>query len=370
MPLASDIQLTLPAGLLVPFHEVRALRWDESSGTGRIEAVRRNRLDEWFYDCHFRGDPVMPGCWGVDAVWQCLRAFAAWRGLPACRPVGMEDVRFFGQIRPHDREVVYAVDVTSVEQSEGDWLVSGRAEVGVDGVPVYSIGSAQVGTAYWQAGERRAPAPPAPSAEEPCAPLSYAQFTSRRSFSHAEVVAISHGSLVASPPPELGLLPSGLMLEIGRVDELSFDAASGEGRAVSTKENDPDAWYFAMNGGIKPAALSIDAVWQLMGLYMSWRGLLGTGRALGFERVELFGEIAPSARRLVYELAVSRVGRAESSGDAFARADARLFADGRLVLACANASVGAHKGIRYADYPHATELGVGGKVRTRGAQRP
>src|SRR5579885_1797011 len=99
MALAQGVR-TAASGLLTPFHELRRMEWDAASGTGRVEAVRRNRLEDWFYGCHFLGDPVMPGCWGVDAVWQCLRAFAAWRGLPPCRPVGMEDVRFFGQIRP------------------------------------------------------------------------------------------------------------------------------------------------------------------------------------------------------------------------------------------------------------------------------
>jgi 3-hydroxyacyl-[acyl-carrier protein] dehydratase/trans-2-decenoyl-[acyl-carrier protein] isomerase len=107
----------LPRALLMPFHEVRLVRWDETSGTGRIEAVRKNRFDDWFYGCHFLGDPVMPGCWGLDGVWQALRLFASWRGLTGCdKPLGMEGVSFFGQIRPYDKEVVYSVDVLSIER--------------------------------------------------------------------------------------------------------------------------------------------------------------------------------------------------------------------------------------------------------------
>lgn len=354
----------LPVSLLVPFHEITFIRWDEKTGTGRIEAVRRNRLDDWFYACHFLGDPVMPGCWGVDAVWQCLRYFAAWRGLPLCRPVGMDEVRFFGQIRPGDERIVYAVDVLSAEESDGEWLVTGRAEVSVDGVPVYSIGRAEVGTALWESAENAAPTEA--GGEAPSAgPLSYDEFRARGSFSHSEIVAVSQGTLVREPPAEFGLLPSGLMLEIGRVSRITYDPAAGSGRVTAAKDNDPHAWYYPMNGGVKPAALSIDAVWQLMGLFLSWGGNLGTGRALGFERVELFGEVVPSDRRLLFELEVARLSRSEATGDASVRADAKVFADGRLILSCANATVGCHKGIRYSDYPHSGDMSRGGKVKAR-----
>lgn len=362
----SPAPIILPTGLLVPFDEVLRVAWDEDAGRGRVEAVKVNRLDDWYYSCHFLGDPVMPGCWGVDAVWQCLRYFAASRGLPACRPLGMEDVRFFGQIRPLDGRVLYEVDVTSVEESGGDWLVTGRAQVSVDGAAVYSIGSAQVGTALWDGGPRPGPEPP-PAPAGPSRRLSYAEFKARDRFSKAEVVAIGAGTLVAEPPAELGLLPTGLMLEIGDVRRIAFDAASGQGQVVATKENTPSQWHFAMNGGLKPAALSIDGVWQLMGLYSSWRGNLGTGRALGFERAEIFGEISPQDRTIRCEVDVAKETRAESTGDVFVRADARVFADGRPILSVLNANVGCHKGIRYADYPHPGEMSAGGKVRVRGA---
>ena len=362
-PAAPAVESVVPSGLLRPFHEVTVLRWDERAGTGRIEAVRRNRVDDWFYSCHFLGDPVMPGCWGVDALWQCLRYFAAWRGLPACRPLGMEDARFFGQIRPGDERVVYAVDIVSVERDGDEYLTTGRGEVSVDGVKVYSVGSAQVGTSLWESGESRG-APAAAPAPRLCEPLTLEQFRGRRSFSHAEVVAISQGTLVSDAPPELGLLPCGLMLEIGSVSDISYDPASGEGRVLAERENGPDAWFFPMNAGLKPAALSIDAVWQLVGLFLSWRGHLGTGRALGFERVELFGEIAPSDRRVLYEVAVTKEG--SSGGDAFVRADAKVFADGRPILSCSGASVGCHKGIRYSGYPRAGRMARGGKVLREG----
>ena len=67
-------------------------------------------LDDWFFQCHFLGDPVQPGCLGVDGVWQLLGFFIAWSGgLGAGRALGCGEVEFFGQVRPHDRLVRYEV---------------------------------------------------------------------------------------------------------------------------------------------------------------------------------------------------------------------------------------------------------------------
>lgn len=357
----------LPGALLTPFQEVRTISWDEASRTGRIEAVRRNTVDDWFYACHFQGDPVMPGCWGVDAVWQALKLFAAWRGIPGCDKIlGMEGVSFYGQIRPHDKEIVYAVEVVSIERDGDDYLVTGKATVSVDGTQVYTIGSAQVGTAFWEA-DAAAKAPSFASAPDGAMTrrLDCAEFAAKKSLSHAEVIALSQGTLLRDFPGEIGLLPNSLMLEVGQVDQLAFDPATGEGRIIASRQNNPLDWFYPMNRGTKPTALTVDAVWQLLGLFLFWRQNPGTGRALGFERVEVFDAIRPQDRRLVYDVRILRLTKAESSGDAFVRADAKVFADGRLVLACANANVGCHKNIRYSDYPMLTEMGLGGKLKTR-----
>jgi 3-hydroxyacyl-[acyl-carrier protein] dehydratase/trans-2-decenoyl-[acyl-carrier protein] isomerase len=355
----------LPRALLMPFHEVRLARWDEASGTGRIEAVRRNRFDDWFYACHFLGDPVMPGCWGLDGVWQALRLFAAWRGLSGCdKPLGMDGVSFFGQIRPYDREVVFAVDVLSIERDGEDALITGKATVSVDGVPVYTIDSAQVGSAFWEGDGAAEPALPAALDVPLRAPLTWDEFTHRAAFSAPEVIALSGGTLVSNPPEEMPLLPDSLMLEVTDVRRIASDFATGEGEVLATRSNGPGEWFFPMNAGTKPAALLVDGVWQLMGVYHAWAGSAGTGRALGFERVEFFGAVTPADARLVYRLRVLKTVRAPN-GDVFVRADAEVFADGRKVLACTNANVGCHKNIRYADYPLASEMGFGGKLKIK-----
>ncbi len=364
----------LPKGLLLPFHEVRLLTWDEESGTGRIEAVRRNRLDDWYYGCHFLSDPVMPGCWGVDAVWQALRLFAAWRGIERCeKPMGMEGVSFFGQVRPYDREVTYEVDVVSVERDGAEAMVTGKATVRTDGVAVYSIASAQVGTAYWEGeggegGDGAGAGTGIPDDLDPpfLAPLSSAEFGARSSFSHAELIALSRGTLVNDPPGEMGLLPHSLMLEVHRVHRIAFDRGTGEGEVVASRGNDPADWSFPMNGGRKPPALLVDAVWQLLGLFLAWSGSPGTGRALGFERADVFDAVTPRDARIDYRVRILRTLTSPASGDAFVRADGEVFADGRRVLAVANANVGCHVGIRYADYPREGPMSRGGRLARRG----
>lgn len=358
------LERVLPGSLLLPFHEITELSWNDESRTGRIVAARNNRLDDWFYACHFMGDPVMPGCWGVDAVWQCLRLFAAWRGWSGCdKTLGMEDVRFFGQIRPYDRRVVYSVDIISMEESGGERLLSARADVSVDGEPVYTIGKAQIGTAYW---DKTISSPPKdlPPAESPLLRrLRYQEFSSKESLTRAEVLALSYGELIDAPGKEIGLLPSSLMLEVEQVHRLSFNSTSGEGRIVASRSNSPNEWFYPMNGRTKPTALLIDAIWQLLGLFLCWTGNEGTGRALGFERVEVFDFVRPEDRNLLYETRVTRLSRAPN-GDAFARADADVFADGRLILSCSGANVGCHRGIRYSGYPRQSEKSLGGSIHT------
>jgi 3-hydroxyacyl-[acyl-carrier protein] dehydratase/trans-2-decenoyl-[acyl-carrier protein] isomerase len=358
----------LPGALLMPFHEVTRVCWDESSGTGRIEAVRHNRIDDWFYSCHFLGDPVMPGCWGIDAAWQCLKFFAAWRGLAGCdKTMGMENVSFFGQIRPYDKSIVYAVDIAKIETCDGETMITGKASVAVDGVQVYSIGNVSAATSFWV---DDAPAPPAPApvgVDGPLKKLRYDEFAAKEHLTRAEVVALSEGMLIDAPDLEVGLLPSALMLEVGRVARLSRDEATGEGAISASRENGPLEWFYPMNDGVKPTVLSIDAVWQLLGLFLTWSKNLGTGRALGFERVEVFGEIRPEDRDVRYEVAVLRTTVSEINGDAFVRADAKVYAGGRLILAVSNANVGCHKNIRYDDYPLPSEMSLGGKLKIRSA---
>ncbi|MFV2072558.1 MAG: bifunctional 3-hydroxydecanoyl-ACP dehydratase/trans-2-decenoyl-ACP isomerase [Thermoanaerobaculales bacterium] len=121
----------------------------ESRGNrGRIEAERRVHLDDWFFQCHFSGDPVQPGCLGVDAVWQLIGFYCAWMGgLGTGRALGCGEVDFSGQIRPHDEVVRYEIDIVRFADlpKSGSCIAIGDATVLVDSDPIYSIKRAKVG---------------------------------------------------------------------------------------------------------------------------------------------------------------------------------------------------------------------------------
>ena len=70
-------------------------------GKGLVRAVLDLKPDLWFFPCHFKGDPVMPGCLGVDALWQMLGFFLGWVGAPGKgRALGMGEIKFSGQVLP------------------------------------------------------------------------------------------------------------------------------------------------------------------------------------------------------------------------------------------------------------------------------
>jgi 3-hydroxyacyl-[acyl-carrier protein] dehydratase/trans-2-decenoyl-[acyl-carrier protein] isomerase len=127
----------------------RIVKIEAVKNRGSIVAEYDVKLDDWFFQCHFVGDPVQPGCLGLDAVWQLLGFYCVWRGGPGTgRALGVGEVDFFGQIRPHDNVVRYEVDVrryTVVEKSNASMVV-GNARVLVDGEEIYRIEKARVGT--------------------------------------------------------------------------------------------------------------------------------------------------------------------------------------------------------------------------------
>ena len=121
----------------------------ESSGRrGRMVAERDVHLDDWFFQCHFDGDPVQPGCLGVDGIWQMLGFYCIWRGgLGSGRALGCGEVDFAGQIRPHDQLIRYEVDIrryTEIRQ-HGVSLVVGDARMVTASAEIYTVKAAKVG---------------------------------------------------------------------------------------------------------------------------------------------------------------------------------------------------------------------------------
>jgi 3-oxoacyl-[acyl-carrier-protein] synthase-3 len=126
----------------------RVLQIDANGARGRMVAERDVNLDDWFFQCHFLGDPVQPGCLGLDGVWQLLGFYCNWRGgLGTGRALGCGEVDFFGQIRPHDSVIRYEVDVLRYSElpKTGASMVIGDARLLVDGDEIYKVGRARVG---------------------------------------------------------------------------------------------------------------------------------------------------------------------------------------------------------------------------------
>jgi len=96
----------------------RITKISETGGTydkGFAVARMDVRKDLWFFDCHFQGDPVMPGCLGLDALWQMVGFYLGWTGAPGRgRALGVGQVKFTDQVTPDKSLVEYRIDVKRV----------------------------------------------------------------------------------------------------------------------------------------------------------------------------------------------------------------------------------------------------------------
>ena len=114
-------------------------------GKGHVKAEFDVRPDRWFFECHFRGDPVMPGCLGLDAMWQLTGFFMAWSGSPGRgRALGVGEVEFRGQITPETTLVTYEIDVKRVIRRQLHMIVADGVTK-ADGVTIYTAKDLKVG---------------------------------------------------------------------------------------------------------------------------------------------------------------------------------------------------------------------------------
>ncbi len=114
-------------------------------GKGQIIAELDINPDLWFFECHFPTDPVMPGCLGLDAMWQLVGFFLGWKGNPGRgRALGSGEVKFFGQVLPTAKKVTYKIDLKRVIERK---LVMGIADgsLSVDGREIYTATDLRVG---------------------------------------------------------------------------------------------------------------------------------------------------------------------------------------------------------------------------------
>ena len=139
-----NAQLPLPPMLM--FDRITSISEDGGEdGKGEVVAEYDIHPDLWFFKCHFQGDPVMPGCLGLDALWQLVGFFLGWMGgLGRGRALGVDEVKFTGMVLPTAKKITYIVNFKRVIMRK---LVLGIADgtMKVDGKVVYEAKGLKVG---------------------------------------------------------------------------------------------------------------------------------------------------------------------------------------------------------------------------------
>ena len=141
-----NAQLPLPPMLM--FDRITEISEEGGEhGKGYMRAEFDIKPSLWFFDCHFKGNPIMPGCLGLDALWQMVGFYLAWLDLPGRgMALGVGEVKFTGQVRPTVKTVAYGIDFKRVFKGK---LVLGIADgwVAADGTRIYEAKDLRVGLA-------------------------------------------------------------------------------------------------------------------------------------------------------------------------------------------------------------------------------
>lgn len=157
-------------------------------------------------------------------------------------------------------------------------------------------------------------------------------------FDRDELLACGHGEMFG---PENGRLPLPPMLMMDRITSITADGGpAGKGQIVAEFDITPDLWFFQCHfegDPVMPGCLGLDALWQLVGFFLCWKGNPGRGRALGVGEVKFFGQVLPTAKRVRYEIDMKRVVERKL---VMAIADGRVFVDDREIYTATDLRVG------------------------------
>ena len=139
-----NAQLPLPPMLM--FDRISHIDADGGThGKGQVVAELAVKPDLWFFPCHFQGDPVMPGCLGLDALWQMVGFFLGWMGAPGRgRAIGVGEVKFTGMVLPSTGKVEYVVNLKRVILRKLNLAIADGL-LKADGEPIFSARDLRVG---------------------------------------------------------------------------------------------------------------------------------------------------------------------------------------------------------------------------------
>ena len=137
----------LPSDNMLMFDEIVDI--NDSGGEfnkGSVVANLNINPDLWFFDCHFKEDPVMPGCLGLDAMWQLVGFYLGWIGNPGKgRALGVGTVKFTGEVLQNVKLVTYEIDMKKIMSPGGTTVGLANGIVLADGKKIYSAENLKVG---------------------------------------------------------------------------------------------------------------------------------------------------------------------------------------------------------------------------------
>ena len=137
----------LPLPPMLMFDRITEI--NENNGAfkkGSIKAELDIKSDLWFFNCHFKEDPVMPGCLGLDAMWQLVGFFLGWLGNPGRgRALGVNSVKFTGEVLKNVKQATYEIDMKRILIKEGTTVGLANGILKADGKKIYSAENLKVG---------------------------------------------------------------------------------------------------------------------------------------------------------------------------------------------------------------------------------
>lgn len=158
------------------------------------------------------------------------------------------------------------------------------------------------------------------------------------SFNRDELLSCGHGDMFG---PGNARLPIGNMLMMDRILKITEDGGEfGKGEIIAELDINPDLWFFACHfeeDPVMPGCLGLDAMWQLVGFYLGWKGNPGRGRALGSGEVKFFGQVLPNAKKVTYNIQLKRVIERKL---VMGIADGSMSVDGREIYTAKDLRVG------------------------------